>query len=403
MNNLSPAVTDIAIIVIGYNRLYSIRRLLNSLLRADYPQGNIPLIISIDKSPSGEVGEFVQNFHWPYGRKEIVLHTQNLGLRKHVLSCSKFLEEYEAAVILEDDLIVSPQFYHFTRQAVTRYLEDERIAGISLYNFAINYHTRSPFFPQQDGNDVYFMNCAQSWGQIWLRRQWREFMEWYKNNSEEFTEQAHLPLSICHWPKSSWLKYHTRYCIENNKYFVYPHISLTTNSDDPGCHSYGGSTLLQVPFLCGRKEYYQLPELSDKQVLYDGFFERKFLGSYLNLSDDEVCIDFYGMKKNREHKRYWLTSRKINSTRIIRTFGLQLRPYEMNIIYNIPGEGLTLYDMKDIKKINSGTIPAFVLKYMYGIGSIALFLYKFGLRKLIYTSVSEYTQRMKKWGFRKVF
>lgn len=26
--------------------------------------------------------------------------------------------------------------------------------------------------------------------------------------------------SICNWPKSSWLKYHTKYCIERDRYFV---------------------------------------------------------------------------------------------------------------------------------------------------------------------------------------
>ena len=105
-------------------------------------------------------------------------------------------------IILEDDLLVSPRFYYFACQAVNKYSKNECIAGISLYSFAINDHTRSFFLPEQDGNDVYFMNCAQSWGQVWLRKPWQDFITWYSTHSEEFTEYPHLPLSICHWPNS---------------------------------------------------------------------------------------------------------------------------------------------------------------------------------------------------------
>ena len=51
MNQLFQDISDkekIAIIVVGYNRLSSLKRLLGSLLRADYPDKDVPLIISLD-------------------------------------------------------------------------------------------------------------------------------------------------------------------------------------------------------------------------------------------------------------------------------------------------------------------------------------------------------------------
>ena len=45
----------IAIVVVGYNRLDSISRLLSSLLLADYHNSNVPLIISIDCSGNQEL------------------------------------------------------------------------------------------------------------------------------------------------------------------------------------------------------------------------------------------------------------------------------------------------------------------------------------------------------------
>ena len=66
-------------------------------------------------------------------------------------------------------------------------------------------YTKLPFKPVKSEYDVFMMNCAQSWGQVWMKNQWRKFKEWYEKNSEEFNKPD-LPQSINSWPKSSWLK-----------------------------------------------------------------------------------------------------------------------------------------------------------------------------------------------------
>ena len=43
-----------AIVAIGYKRKDSLEWLLNSILDADYPDGEIPLIISIDRHPDNQ-------------------------------------------------------------------------------------------------------------------------------------------------------------------------------------------------------------------------------------------------------------------------------------------------------------------------------------------------------------
>ena len=117
----------------------------------------------------------------------------------------------------------------------------------------MNYQNQKPFYPLQTDSDVYLMQCAQSWGQVWMKKQWFEFKEWYIVHNEEFHELPHLPNAICNWPKSSWLKYHTRYCIEKNKYFVYPYVSLSTNNADIGTHYNQKTTLFQSLLLFGQK------------------------------------------------------------------------------------------------------------------------------------------------------
>ena len=102
------------IIVVAYNRPNSLQRLLNSLAQADYTgYDSITLIISIDYSNSPEVISAAKNFTWEFGHKEIIKHSENLGLKKHIIFCGDLTEQYQSVIILEDDLVVAPAFYNY--------------------------------------------------------------------------------------------------------------------------------------------------------------------------------------------------------------------------------------------------------------------------------------------------
>lgn len=352
--------TKIGICVITYNRINSLKRLLSSLEKAYYPNP-VDLIISIDKSDTDAVETFAKEYVWQFGEKRVITHERNLGLRAHVLSCGDLLkEDYDALVVLEDDTSVAESFYLYASQCVEKYKDNEEIAGISLYNFAMSYHNRQIFIPLVTDSDVYLMQCAQSWGQVWMRKQWTEFRAWYDVHSEEFTDAAHLPHSICSWPKSSWLKYHTRYCIETEKYFVYPYVSLSTNNSDAGTHADKSSNLCQTSMIYGIKKSFNL----NPSIKYDGFFENEILYSVLGLTKEECCIDFYGEKKNREHRRYWLTLESQPYKRV-KSFALELKPYEMNIINDRRGNEIFLYDTSLSGKAPKAISASELKKYLF--------------------------------------
>ena len=98
---------SIALVVIAYNRKDSLHRLLQSLDNAIYDEVSIPLYISIDKSNTDEVERFADEHSWRHGKKTVVKHERNLGLRAHVLEQGRLLDKYDAIVILEDDLVVT--------------------------------------------------------------------------------------------------------------------------------------------------------------------------------------------------------------------------------------------------------------------------------------------------------
>lgn len=371
----------LAICIICYNRPDSLKRVLSSVQQGYFGQDKVDLIISIDYSGSGEVEQVAKSFEWHHGEKKIIAYTENLGLRQHVLKCGDLTSGYDGLIVLEDDIYVAPSFYLYAKTCVEKFSEDNHIAGISLYSFAINYHNMLPFTPLHSDSDVYLMQNAQSWGQVWMPKQWAMFKEWYSKNSDNFPEMPHLPRSICRWERS-WLKYHTRYCIEQNKYFIYPYVSLSTCFSDAGEHTNLQSTLIQVPLLNGDKKQYCL----NPTVKYDAFFENEDLHHVLGISDPEdLCIDIYGEKQNREKRRYLLT-RNREDYKVIRTFGILFKPQDANILNSTPGSDIFLYDTTVATLFSAlyrgNDYINYLYNFQFGIKRLSQMLMKAILRKL---------------------
>ncbi|MDM0948410.1 hypothetical protein QTI79_04160 [Clostridium perfringens] len=336
-------MSNIAIVVIGYNRPNSMQRLLNSLKVAEYYLDDVPLIISIDNSGSNNVKEVAEKFIWPYGKKTIKTYNKRLGLKKHILECGKYTLSYKNIIVLEDDIYVSPVFYKFAKEAVEFYKNNKQIAGISLYSHACNVVCNRPFSPIADRYDTYFMKFAQSWGQVWMKESWNEFINWLNSEDSQKNLSNEVPESINNWPETSWLKYHIKYLVDKNKYFVYPRKSLTTNFTDIGQHAKLKSTAYQVEIeLDSFKKFYFAP-FDSFSVKYDVYFENEDIYKKLKLEKNDLCVDFYGAKKNKTNCRYWLTTNKENY-KIIKKYSLSLRPQDLNVLENINGNDIFLYD-----------------------------------------------------------
>ena len=125
----------------------------------------------------------------------------------------------------------------------------------------------------------------------------------------------------------------------------------------------------------------RLPDLNDKAVYYDGFFENKSLYSFFKVEERECCIDLNSQKLNREEKRYWLTTKKCDY-KILRSFALSYKPIEMNVLLNTTGTELFLYDTT-IKEPNFADKKYSELLYRYNIGNLILFVRKYGMKRLL--------------------
>lgn len=343
----------IAITVVAYNRLDSLKRLMSSLMRAVYDEDNIDLIMSVDKSENRDIYNYIDTIRWEHGVIHRIYKQENLGLKNHILSCGEYFDKFslDAQVILEDDLYVAFDFFTYVREAVDMYHECNSLAGISLYSMSRNLQKDTPFIPVQTRYDAYFMKYAQSWGEVWLKHQWKDFINWYYEHRDYNFSNGSIPINVSRWPQSSWLKYHIAYCIECSKYFLYPYKSLSTNFADAGTHYVRTTNKLQVELLTQRKSNYVFPRFEDADaVKYDEFEENESLAACLGINHDDLCVDIYGVKNKVLQKHYLLTCDNCDF-KVIRSFALELIPHDMNIIEGLAGNSVFLYDTH-IKKKN---------------------------------------------------
>lgn len=78
--------------------------------------------------------------------------------------------------------------------------------------------------------------------------------------------------------------------------------------------------------------------------------ERELLGKYLGIDEKELCVSLWGTKQKELYKRYLLTTKSLPYL-VIKEFSLSLRPIELSVILNMPGEGIYLYDTS--KKVSN--------------------------------------------------
>ena len=342
----------ICLIVVCYKRIDGIRRLYKSLCKAHYGTDVVELVFSVDFSDiQSEIVSELETYNWIFGNKTIRTFDTRQGLRNHIISCGDLSQNYDALVVLEDDLIVAPGFYDYVKQAVEFYKDYDSIKGISLYTHLINPGCSRPFIPSQNKFDAFFMQYAQSWGQCWTPKMWSGFKEWYANHNDSLTTDGLIPDYVSHWNNNSWLKYYIKYTVVSNGFFVYPYCSLTSNNTDVGEHNIRTNNDYQVPMLEGTKVY-DFPSESEA-IKYDAFFERI-------LPDDVVLpeisgrkmLDLYGLRTNYEGTDI-LVSTNILNYEVLRSIKLKYRPHEINCIDCEDGHDIFVYNLSRITKNKS--------------------------------------------------
>ena len=359
-----------AIAIAAYNRQSALQRLLNALDLADYTgYQDITLVISVDRAEVNPVANPVQkvadSFNWRWGEKKVIYHERHLGLTPNILFCGDLSEEYDAVIVLEDDLIVSPGFYHYACAAIEFYRDRDYVAGISLYSDIYNEYAQMRFIPLDDGYDNYFLQIAASWGQIWTKQQWLLFRSYYQQSIERaFDTQDTIPEFVISWPDpKDWKKHFIRYLVDTQRYFVVPRSSLSTNCGEQGTHIVSKHGNYHTYLLWGTKQFH-FSSLEESRAVYDCHYEisaQILQQANPKLRDYNFTVDFYGSKNlSKISTPYVLTVRDSQSA--IASFAAELVPPELNITFDLTGE---FFHLSAVANCSNYTTQKKLAHYIY--------------------------------------
>ncbi len=100
-------------------------------------------------------------------RLELVERPVNMGLAANVVDgVTRLCEAHGRAIVLEDDLILSPRFLRYMNEALDRYEGEPRVHAVSGFMYPVEHGA---------AHDALFLPFISSWGWATWARAWRGF------------------------------------------------------------------------------------------------------------------------------------------------------------------------------------------------------------------------------------
>lgn len=171
------------ILLFTYKRIDTLKRTVDALLKNRLANLSNLYIFSDgyksdnDKDAVRTVRDYLKTIS---GFKQITIieSPTNKGLASSIISgVSLILEKYDRVIVLEDDLITTPNFLTFMNSSLKFYENIDKVFSISGYSFNLG-----GFF---DENDAYFLNRGWSWGWATWKNRW-DMVDWEVKDYLEF-------------------------------------------------------------------------------------------------------------------------------------------------------------------------------------------------------------------------
>jgi hypothetical protein len=241
---LNPA--PIALFV--YNRLIHTEKTINALLQ-NKEAANTDLYIFSDGakniSEEQKVNDLRSYLKTIVGFKSITIKEQliNKGLANSIIDgVTDLIELAGKIIVLEDDILVSPQFLSYMNNGLNKYENELNVASIHAYVYPIN-----DILP-----NMFFLKGADCWGWATWKRAWKNFepngiilkekliqqkLVSSFNYDETYPFFTMLENQIIGKNNSWAIRWHAS-CYLNNMLTLYPGKTLITNIgfDNSGTH-----------------------------------------------------------------------------------------------------------------------------------------------------------------------
>lgn len=180
MKKLAP------IILFAYNRLNETQETVKALQKNFLAEKSKLFIFSdgpknnMDDKKIDSVRSYLYTIEG-FKKVKIIESKINKGLASSIIQgVSEILDNYDSVIVLEDDLITSPNFLDFMNQALEFYQNNPKVISISGYTMNL---------PSLEGynKDYYFGIRASSWGWATWKNQW-EGIDWEVSDYSKFSK-----------------------------------------------------------------------------------------------------------------------------------------------------------------------------------------------------------------------
>ena len=153
------------IVVFGFNRLQALKSTISSLLQNEEAEHS-DLFVFVDgarKEKKGEedkvraVQEFVRAIKG-FKSLQYSFSEKNQGLATSIITgVGKVIDKYGKVIVLEDDLVVMPNFLNYMNQGLDFYEKNQAVMSVCGHSCKVKTPNDYPY-------DAYFLTRSSSWG-----------------------------------------------------------------------------------------------------------------------------------------------------------------------------------------------------------------------------------------------
>jgi len=103
----------------------------------------------------------------------------NKGLAKSIISgVAEILKITDRVIVLEDDLLTTPNFLVFMNMALEKYQNEQKVFSVSGFSFNLNQDDTEP-------EETYFLTRGWSWGRATWKKNWED-IDWQIRDYSNF-------------------------------------------------------------------------------------------------------------------------------------------------------------------------------------------------------------------------
>lgn len=273
------------IVVFGFNRPDALKNTIVSLLNNEEAKFS-DLFVFVDGPREGKVGEkekvkevreYVKSIT---GFKSLhyTFSENNKGLADSIIrGVSEVINQYDRVIVLEDDLVLMPNFLNFLNQGLDYYENNQKVMSVCGHSCKVQTPADYPY-------DAYFFTRSSSWGWATWKDRWN-LVDWELNNWDKVvanrkafvnSEGSDVFKMLNDWKCGRNHSWAIRFCYAQfiqKKLSVIPNKSLVDNEgfggDGTNCKRYS-----RFKFELDEREERLIFRLPKKASLHPSFYKQ---------------------------------------------------------------------------------------------------------------------------------